>query len=159
LLKKTQIIIFLDFAFLSELHGMEKVKQMKCEQLCEWLKTQLDEDEWDMVQTFIRQHLTKGRDFLDFSLEDWVKVVGLPAGLGNSLFRISQQILSDDEDKKRVMEQQMSGRPFKMPRINEISGSLYVDPNDEELQRYRAIAFNRSKGAASFEIVGKFKCF
>ncbi len=73
---------------------MEEVKEMKTDQLCHWLKSKLDDEEdWNEATLIIQQHKIKGKNFLNYTLEQWVKVVGLPAGIADSLVQIANGVL------------------------------------------------------------------
>lgn len=69
------------------------VRQLGKEALCQWLKTQLDEDEWIDAQKVILGEKIKVKNFLNYTLDEWVKVVGLSAGVANSLVQIAQGLL------------------------------------------------------------------
>ena len=75
-------------------------RQLGTEYLCQWLKTRLDEDEWKDAELFIRTQKIKGKNFLNYTLEQWVKVVGLPAGTADSLLQIAQGVLRTDKKTK-----------------------------------------------------------
>ncbi len=68
----------------------EDVKKMKVDELCEWLKPKLDEEDWNDVDPVIRNQRIKGINFLDITIERWM-VVGLPLGVADSLVKISRE--------------------------------------------------------------------
>ncbi len=68
------------------------VRRMNVDELCQWLKTKLDDQEWKVAKHVIRNQLIKVKNFLNYTLEQWVKVTGLPAGVADSLVKIAQCI-------------------------------------------------------------------
>jgi hypothetical protein len=80
-----------------EIMSVECVRKFGTEGLCQWLKTQLDEDEWKDAESVIRQQKIKGKNFLNYSLEQWVKVVGINAGTAESLVQIAQAVSGTDK--------------------------------------------------------------
>jgi hypothetical protein len=69
----------------------ENVRQLGTDELCDWLKTCLDEDEWKDVDMVIRKQKIKGKTFLDITVQNWMSV-GLTLGVATSLFQISEAI-------------------------------------------------------------------
>jgi hypothetical protein len=60
---------------------------MNVDELCEWLKTKLDDQEWKVAEQVTQNQLIKGKNFLNYTLEQWVKVIRLPTGVADSLRR------------------------------------------------------------------------
>jgi hypothetical protein len=77
----------------SEMNEMsiEYVRQLGTEELCQWLRTQLDEDDWVEAEMVIRKQKIKGKNFLNYSKADW-KADGLPGGIADSLVQIAQGV-------------------------------------------------------------------
>jgi len=71
--------------------SIEDVRQLGTEELCQWLKTQLDDDEWNDAELIIRQQKIKGKNFLRYTYEQW-KAEGLLGGQAMSLVQIAQEV-------------------------------------------------------------------
>ncbi len=69
----------------------EYVRQLGTDELCDWLKTFLDEDEWKDAEMAIRKQKIKGKTFLDITVQNWMSV-GLTLGVATSLFQISRVV-------------------------------------------------------------------
>jgi hypothetical protein len=74
--------------------NVEFVRHLSTNDLCQWLKTQLDEDEWKDAKRIIQTQKIKGKNFLDCPEEKWEKF-GLAWGVANSLFQIAQKVLGN----------------------------------------------------------------
>ena len=72
--------------------SVEYVRKLDTEGLCQWLKTQLDEDEWKDAKLVVRKKKIKGKNFLDCPEAKW-ETFGLEWGVANSLFQIAQGVL------------------------------------------------------------------
>jgi hypothetical protein len=72
------------------------VRKLGTEGLCQWLKTQLDEDEWKDAESVIRQQKIKGKNFLNYFRKDW-KDDGLSGGVAESLVQIAQAVSGTDK--------------------------------------------------------------
>ncbi len=84
----------------------EDVKKMKVDELCQWLKPKLDDEDWIDVEKIIRNQRIKGSNFLDITKADWMEV-GLPLGVAVSLVQIAQGVLRDG-----TLTQEMKELPF-----------------------------------------------
>jgi len=71
---------------------VDDVKKLNVDELCQWLKPKLDEEDWNDVEPVIRNQRIKGRNFLNTTIERWM-TVGLPLGVADSLFQIAQGVL------------------------------------------------------------------
>jgi hypothetical protein len=79
--------------------SVDYVRKLGTEELCQWLKALLDEDEWKDAESVIRQQKIKGKNLLNYTKADW-KNDGLPGGVADSLFQIAQGIGSAEERGK-----------------------------------------------------------
>lgn len=70
----------------------EDVRKLGMEELSQWLKTLLDEDDWKGVELVIRKNDIEGLNFLNCPEAKW-EAFGLAWGVANSLFQIAQNIL------------------------------------------------------------------
>ncbi len=70
----------------------EYVRQLGTEELCRFLQTFFDEDDWKDVDVVMREQKIKGNSFLDITKAEWLSV-GLTLGVATSLFQISQALL------------------------------------------------------------------
>jgi hypothetical protein len=70
----------------------ENVRQLGTEELCRFLQTYFDQDEWKDVDRVIREQKIKGNSFLDITKAEWLSV-GLTLGVATSLIQISQALL------------------------------------------------------------------
>ncbi len=66
----------------------EYVRQLGTDELCQWLRTQLDEYEWKDAESVIRKQKIKGKHFFDCTLEDWERWT-LPERVAKSLVQIT----------------------------------------------------------------------
>ena len=66
----------------------ENVRQLGTEELCRFLQTYFDQDEWKDVDRVIREQKIKGNSFLDITKAEWLSV-GLTLGVATSLIQIS----------------------------------------------------------------------
>jgi len=73
--------------------SIEDVRQLGTEELCQWLKTQLDDDEWNDADLVIRQQKIKGKNFLKYTYNKWVShPCNLPGGIADSLAQIAHEV-------------------------------------------------------------------
>jgi hypothetical protein len=77
----------------SEMNEMsiEYVRKLGTDELCKWLRIQLDEDDWVEAEMVVRKQKIKGKNFLNYSKADW-KADGLPGGIADSLVQIAQGV-------------------------------------------------------------------
>ena len=65
---------------------------MSVDELCQWLKPKLDDEDWNDVEQVIRKQRIKGTNFLDITKADWM-AAGLALGVAVSLVQIAQGVL------------------------------------------------------------------
>ena len=76
--------------------SVDHVRQLGTEALCQWLNTQLDEEERKDAESVIRQQKIKGKNFLVITDEKWMSV-GLTLGVATSLVQIAQAVLETEK--------------------------------------------------------------
>lgn len=82
---------------------VDDVKKLNVDELCQWLKPKLDEEDWNDVEPVIRNQRIKGRNFLNYTWEMW-KADGLPGGIADSLFQVAQGVLRDGAQTQEFTE-------------------------------------------------------
>ncbi len=65
---------------------------MNIDELCQWLKPKLDDEDWNDIEQVIQNERIRGSNFLDITKADW-KADGLPTGVAVSLGQIAQGVL------------------------------------------------------------------
>jgi hypothetical protein len=71
---------------------MKEVKRMRAEELCDWLKNQLeDEEDWKDAKEVIMKQRIKGANFLNLDIAEW-KADGLKTGVADSLVQIAKSL-------------------------------------------------------------------
>jgi hypothetical protein len=112
----------------------EDVQKMNIDELCQWLKPGLDEEDWNNVDQVIRNQRIRGKNFLNLTKADW-KSDGLPGGIADSLVQIAQGVLggggasaNDFVDVSFELYQHLT-TPFNSePKIDELPALLRSDP-------------------------------
>ncbi len=74
---------------------------MKVDELCQWLKPKLDDEDWNDVEKIIRNQRIKGKNFLNCPEAKW-EAFGLQWGVANSLFQIAQGVLRDGAQTQEI---------------------------------------------------------
>jgi hypothetical protein len=92
---------------------------MNIDELCQWLKPKLDDENWNDVEQVIRNQRIRGKNFLNCPEAKW-ETFGLEWGVANSLFQIAQGVLRDGAQTQEIKEKST------VQRISE-AGALAVD--------------------------------
>jgi hypothetical protein len=77
----------------------DSLRQFGSVELCRWLRDHsgLGERKLKAAIKAIMEQDIEGSNFLNFSLEQWVTVIGLSAGTADSLVQIAQRVLNNSK--------------------------------------------------------------
>jgi hypothetical protein len=74
-----------------KMNAQQQVEGMSTDQLCSWLKTKLDDIDWQIAQQHIIQRGVRGHQFLFITVDTWIKS-GLPIGVAALLVHIAESL-------------------------------------------------------------------
>jgi hypothetical protein len=99
----------------------EHVRCLGTDDLCQWLKALLDEDEWKDAENVLKNHKVKGKNFLNLTLEQWM-TAGLHLGVADSLCQIAQRVimLTPEVETRSLDEVGNINRRNRFKRLNHI---------------------------------------
>jgi hypothetical protein len=119
------------------------LKLLGTDQLCDWLKTRLDEDEWKDAEPVIRQQKIKGKNFIAITEEQWM-TIGLALGVANSLVQLALEARKRKMIHLSEIEKKSKDEFFEQPLISiradgfseNIPDFLYRDELVDKLWRF-----------------------
>ena len=130
----------------------EEVRQLDTEELCQWLKTHLDEDDWKDAEPVIRKKKIKGRSFLGCPEAKWEEF-GLEWGVAYSLSQVAQS----------VVRAEATGVHYLLSRVptldmNSIQDILYyLTPHMHDPRKFNCMPHVPSETSRSFVLSGRDK--